>query len=311
MTDRENKNRRGWVIILILAVVGFGISIGFVGWYLAQRKAENDAMEELREQVIAESQAESAESSAGIIAPEADNFEEPEFTGEREGEAAAVPEGVAETVEDSLLHRIDFATLKGINSELYAWITVPDTNIDYPVAQHMDPNDQKYYLNYDFYGGGRYAGCIFSEYGAAKDFSDPMTVLYGHNMLDGSMFGNLHLFADPDFFSSHPYFVVYTEEKICVYHIFAGYHYDNRHLMNAFNFNDPAVFARYLADIRTLHTTVKNIREEAYATAGDRVLTLSTCISGQKEKRMLLAARLAFECGYDRIDEAESFIRGL
>ncbi len=302
----DRKRRRGWIIILILAVIGFGISIGFVGWYLMQRNAENEAMEKLQEQVVTQP-VESVAEPVVTAAPEADNFEEPEFTGEREGEAAEVPEGIV----DSVNHTIDFATLKGINSELYAWIYVPDTNIDYPVAQHMDPNDQKYYLNYDFYGGGRYAGCIFSEYGTAKDFSDSMTILYGHNMLDGSMFGNLHLFADADFFANHPYFMVYTEDRIYVYSIFAAYHYDNRHLNISFDFKNPDVFAQYLETIRTLHTTVKNIREEAYASAEDKVLTLSTCIGGQPQYRMLVAARLAFSGGYDQTEEAEQAIMAL
>ena len=130
MYEDDNKGRKKWIIILILAVIGFGVSIGFVGWYLMQRRAENEAMEKLREQVVTET------TPTPTAAPEADNFTEPEFTGEREGEAAEVPEGTA----DSVNHWIDFATLKGINSELYAWIYVPDTNIDYPVAQHMDTN---------------------------------------------------------------------------------------------------------------------------------------------------------------------------
>ncbi len=301
MYEDDNKGRKKWIIILILAVIGFGVSIGFVGWYLMQRRAENEAMEKLREQVVTET------TPTPTAALEADNFTEPEFTGEREGEAAEVPEGTA----DSVNHWIDFATLKGINSELYAWIYVPDTNIDYPVAQHMDPNDQKYYLNYDFYGGGRYAGCIFSEYGTALDFSDPMTILYGHNMLDGSMFGDLHAFGDPEFFSTHPYFFIYTEDRILIYEVFAAYHYDNRHLPTSFNFFDPNVLAQYLSEIRNLHTTVKNIREEAYATADDKILTLSTCISGEREKRMLVAAKQVFAGGYDEVEAAEQVIASL
>ena len=51
MYEDDNKGRKKWIIILILAVIGFGVSIGFVGWYLMQRRAENEAMEKLREQV--------------------------------------------------------------------------------------------------------------------------------------------------------------------------------------------------------------------------------------------------------------------
>ena len=71
MYEDDNKGRKKWIIILILAVIGFGVSIGFVGWYLMQRRAENEAMEKLREQVVTET------TPTPTAAPEADNFTEP------------------------------------------------------------------------------------------------------------------------------------------------------------------------------------------------------------------------------------------
>ena len=71
------------------------------------------------------------------------------------------------------------------------------------------------------------------------------------------------------------------------------------------------MLAQYLSEIRNLHTTVKNIREEAYATADDKILTLSTCISGEREKRMLVAAKQVFAGGYDEVEAAEQVIARL
>ena len=85
---------------------------------------------------------------------------------------------------------IDFAELSSINPDIYAWIRIPDTQIDYPVLQREE--DDTYYLRHNSSGRYAFAGSIYTEEANSRDFKDPMTVLYGHNMRDGSMFQNLH-----------------------------------------------------------------------------------------------------------------------
>lgn len=94
---------------------------------------------------------------------------------------------------------IDFAELSSINPDIYAWIRIPDTQIDYPVLQREE-NDT-YYLRHNSSGRYAFAGSIYTEEANSRDFKDPMTVLYGHNMRDGSMFQNLHFFEDETFFA--------------------------------------------------------------------------------------------------------------
>jgi len=84
--------------------------------------------------------------------------------------------------------------------DIVGWITVPFTSIDYPIAQTKD-ND--YYLRRDLNGENARHGTIFMDCRCAPDGSG-YSIIYGHNMKDGSMFGTLKRFGDRDFFDAHP-----------------------------------------------------------------------------------------------------------
>ena len=89
---------------------------------------------------------------------------------------------------------IDFDTLWAQNGDIYAWIELPDTWLQYPILQH--PNSDTYYLNRTVDGYEGYPGSIFTFRVEGKRFDQFNTVIYGHNMIDGSMFGNLKNFRD-------------------------------------------------------------------------------------------------------------------
>ena len=97
--------------------------------------------------------------------------------------------------------QIDWEMLKEENADIYAWIYIPNTNIDYPILQH--PTDDNYYLQHNLDGSTGYPGCIFTQSMNALDFTDSNTVIYGHNMGDGSMFHTLHEFEDNIFFDDN------------------------------------------------------------------------------------------------------------
>ena len=92
---------------------------------------------------------------------------------------------------------VDFAGMWETNEDVYAWITVPGTVIDYPILQHA--TDNTYYLNYNIDGSYGYPGCIYTENMNSKEFTDNNTVIYGHNMKNGTMFAGLHKFEDAAF----------------------------------------------------------------------------------------------------------------
>lgn len=185
---------------------------------------------------------------------------------------------------------IDFASLWDINEDVYAWITIPGTIIDYPILQHK--TDDSYYLNYNIDGTEGFPGCIYTEKATAKDFTDNNTVIYGHNLKDGQMFTQLHKFREPDFFADNDTISIYTPEKEFTYKIFAVYIYDNRHLLNNFDFSDKNVYKEYLSEIQNLASESGNLRKEIKITDTDKIITLITCTRNNPEKRVYVQAVL-------------------
>ena len=172
---------------------------------------------------------------------------------------------------------IDFAAEKLKYPDIYAWINIPNTNISYPVVQ--SPTDDTFYLDHNAEKQYAKAGAIYSEIKNNKDFSDPNTVLYGHNMLNGSMFRDLHNFRkDENFWNENKYIYIYTPRHILTYEICAAYRYDNRHILNSFDFTDSAVFEDYLETVKAPKSLIARTRE-VELNKDSKILTLSTCIS--------------------------------
>ena len=111
--------------------------------------------------------------------------------------------------EQAFLRNINFESLqKNENKDIYSWIYIPGTNIDYPIVQH--PSDNAYYLNHNLNGTKGYPACIYTELENQKDFGDFQTIIYGHNMRDGSMFHDLRYYQEKDYVEEHPYIYIYT-----------------------------------------------------------------------------------------------------
>lgn len=178
-------------------------------------------------------------------------------------------------------HGIQWSKIQKKNSDVYAWIYIPDTNVDYPVLQSGNGKDDFFYLDHNLEKKSSAAGAIYSEMQNATDFSDSVTVLYGHNMADGSMFASLHKFRDAKFFKKHKYLYIYTPEKKYTYYIYSTYVYDNRHLLNSFDFSDKKVFKEYLKTTQNPLSTVVNTRSLKKAgihlSTNSKIITLSTC----------------------------------
>ena len=270
--------------------------LGFAAWY----HYSNYRAAQLHEQLMSEMAANQAtetemeESGEGDTASKPVTLEEvmaAEFTGEMEGEAPVIPDDVLTEVKE---HPVDFDVLHSYNPELYAWIRVPGTNIDYPIAQH-EGEEQDFYLHHDLYGNPQFAGCIYSEAPSAKDFTDPVTVLYGHNMKNGSMFQNLHLFREADYFEEHPYVYIYTPDDTLIYRIYSVYAFDDRPIMDSFDFTKKEDLERYIEGTTNPRSMDANVRRDIPVTVDDHVLTLSTCIYGDTSSRLLLQAVLTYE----------------
>lgn len=190
---------------------------------------------------------------------------------------------------------VNFDELNDINPDIYAWIYIPDTNIDYPVAQSTRDRDDSFYLSHNIYREYQFSGTIYSEIKNALDFSDPVTILYGHNMLNGSMFATLHYFSDEEFFNTHTTCFVQTKDTMYTYLIYAAYVYDDRHILNSFNFADEQVRTDYFDYTLNPRTYSGFVRENVKLDKDSRILTLSTCTNGGGNTRYLVQGVLVDE----------------
>lgn len=185
---------------------------------------------------------------------------------------------------------IDFESLQERNPDVYAWITVPGTQIDYPILQN--PDDNSYYLTHTIDGEEKTEGAIFTENYNHTDMEDPNTVIYGHDMKNGTMFRDLLEYQDKTFFDENREVIIYTPEAIRYYEIFAAYPYDDRHLLQSFNFNNVDVYREYLDSIFSIRDMNACIDTSVEVDTDDKIITLSTCYGSQSDRRYLVQAVL-------------------
>ncbi len=178
---------------------------------------------------------------------------------------------------------VDFAPLQEINEDVYAWLYLPmgpeKPDIDLPVLQPGPKDDIDYYLHHDINRKYLFAGCLYTQPVNAIDFSDRVTVIYGHNMLNGTMFSNLPVFRDKKFFEEHEFFYIYTPGHILTYRIAATIQFDTRHILNCFDFSDDRVYEDWIENyIVNPKTMVRNFRKDLEITTDDKLVILSTCL---------------------------------
>lgn len=211
-------------------------------------------------------------------------------TVEKVTDASQDSETVTESAEPEEEIPIDFEELWETNPDVYAWIVIPGTDINYPILQH--PTDDSYYLNHNLDGSTGRPACIYTESLNNKDFTDNNTVIYGHNMRNGTMFAQLHKFEDKDFFDEHREIIIYLPDKVLHYKIFAVHNYDDRHLLYSFDFSDKAVYKDYLESIFSIDDMNANIDTEMTVTENDKIITLATCVYKQPSLRFHVQAVL-------------------
>lgn len=186
---------------------------------------------------------------------------------------------------------LDIAKLQYWNEECSGWLDIPGTNISYPVVQPAE--DLAFYLSHNFFKDEDENGCVYTEYYNSADFSDPHTVLYGRNTDD--MFARLHQYQDRDFFDEHREIRIYRADCVLTYQIFAAYTYDDRHLIMTYDCWDKNVFTSYLSDVLAQRQMDAFIDTSVEVTAQDHIITLSTGVTGQDDKRYLVQAVLVAE----------------
>ncbi len=224
--------------------------------------------------------------------------EEPSGNG---AEAAAQTEAGTETefeteteseTETETESPIDFEGLWELNSDIYAWIRIPGTVINYPVLQSVGEED--FYLTHDIEGNEDIYGSIYTQRYNEKDFSDFNTIIYGHNMKDDTMFGWLSELADLGTLWDHNVIYIYLPDRTLEYWIFAAYVSDNMHQLGGVNTRSRKDRQEYLDKVEERCADVRTFDRRLFdkVTSDSHILTLSTCYQNDPEHRFLVQAVL-------------------
>jgi len=184
---------------------------------------------------------------------------------------------------------LDFEALKTVSEDTVAWLYSPDTLINYPV---MKTDDYEYYLYRLPDGTHDINGALFIDFNNASDFNDKLTVIYGHNMKSGKMFGSISGYKKQRYLEEHPYMYLYTESGNYRIELIYGC------VISVEQWQDRALM--YEANLDELLDYAKNnttFNSEAEYTKGDRVVALATCTYEFNNARYLLLGLLRPEYG--------------
>ena len=188
--------------------------------------------------------------------------------------------------------------------DVYAWIDIPEfktalgtsTDLSYPVAQH--PSDRSFYLNRDLDGNNSKTGTLFTEAVVegktinGKDLNDPVTVIYGHNMANRTMFGGLQTFLSKMDFSQQHLVYMYQKDRRVTYQIVGGVQYDLSHIIYYHDFSNDEVFNSFFDQLWKETDGTTNLDRANKPVAGDKVLILSVCKNGDDNHRYLIVCKM-------------------
>ena len=193
-------------------------------------------------------------------------------------------EDQGEKKEELIGPQIDFAGLKEINPDVVGWIQMEALDVSYPIVKGTD-ND--HYLHYTFEGQKNAAGAIFMEYTNNSNFEDCNTIIYGHNMKNGSMFGTFRTLHEPENLTS-PYLWICLPDKSYRYEIFTVHTTSaTGDTYTLFSAPDDQ-FTQYLNKMRA----ASEFPVGTAPTKDDKIITLSTCTGNDATRFVIQARRL-------------------
>lgn len=176
------------------------------------------------------------------------------------------------------------------NGDLAGWLSIADTEIDYPVMQNEDDN---YYLHHDFYGEESKYGCLYVREQADLDAGTNF-IIYGHNMKDGSMFGDLDLYLNESFYKEHStisFDTLYEERTYEIISVFLSQVYgEEDDVFKYYQFYEADTreeFEYFYSNIKELSLYDTGVE----AAFGDTFLTLSTCAYHVEDGRFVVVAK--------------------
>lgn len=288
--NKKNKYAGKWFIIGIAAFVMAGICICFVVDREMQKLAAAKLYEQAAasEDVIGEDESESR-SGKDPNQPDTGDKSSTQKSTDQLTDRLSKKQKDQETSQQIDLSAdlpVNIAEIQKEMPDVYGWIEIPGTKVNYPVVQRED--DNLYYLDRTPEGSSNIEGSIFSEDYNRRDFTDPVTVLYGHNMKNGDMFGELHLYEDKSFFDANRDLYIYLKDRKLTYRIFAAVLFDNRHIMQSYDFSSEDSFLLFIREIMSIRNMRSNVDGDISILPTDKILTLSTCHGMGSDYRYLV-----------------------
>lgn len=263
------NNRKTLNIIIITLLIISTVSGGILALYAYSLRQASNEFEDLAERFQA----------SKIKAPQEDNEQE---------KAPLLKE---EVIEEEGEVSIVFEELYNQNIDIVAWISIPDTRVNYPVMH--TPEKPEYYLYRNFKKEYSVSGVPFMDAKSSLESPTDNVLIHGHNMKNGSMFAQLLAYKDEAFLKEHPSIDLYTFDQKRTYDILSVFPtsaYNNGSNLDYHNFTeakDEKAFDHYVAKAKELSLFETGIE----AQYGDQLMTLSTCAYHTANGRFVVIAR--------------------
>lgn len=221
------------------------------------------------------------------------------FTVSGNSNSSQTSESTTEETHEEYECPIDFDELQSYNPDVYAWIHIEGTNIDYAVVQSED--DDTFYMDHNSDAKRSSAGALFTEHEYnAKDFGDPVTVIYGHDLTSGAMFGHLQRdFTSNGFLEDNPVIEIYLPDKLIKYQVFAAVPYKPDHIIHNQDFSNRSSYNSFFDDVYSIDDAESRVNSDFSPVYGDKVLILSTCLSGDRDSRYLVMGKMIYDSSVD------------
>ena len=265
------------VFFLLVCFSGWKVYSILHGYKTAERRYENLAGSVAAVAPQPAGQPSGQPAAAPAAAPAADG-ESLENAAEGQPEETAPPREVSPV-------SVDFDALREYGGNVIGWICLPQTVINYPIAQGQD---NAYYLERFLDGKPIMGGTLFADCVCPSDFSGLNTIVYGHNMKDGSMFALLDDYAAQSFYDQHPVMYLNTPTQNYRVDIFSCFTTDPTSYVYQASFSSTEEFATHLRAL----TAASEVSCQAAVTPDDRIVTLSTCTYSGADMRFVVCGKL-------------------
>lgn len=285
----KNSKRIKYFVLLFLCLNCIGICVFINLWQQASEDDGSAALESLRDSIKQFDTVPFIDTDM-IDTQQTDNIDTSDLQENDMVDTADSADDTAGSQTDILESTLDFERLWAINSEICAWLEIDGTRIDYPVLQSKD-NDKKYLTTaYDgtpYIGGALYTEATYNN----NDFDDPVTVIYGHTMRSGNLFGTLQqTYSSEQSFTDCSTVTLYLPGEVREYTVFAAVPYSKVHLLHTYDFENEYWYNKFFKDVRKIREIGTNINDSAEPEFGDRVIIMSVCLNYDTTRRYLVMA---------------------